>query len=112
MKLHLLLAAALASSVLTMGCEGDMPLRMVQRDVDATKRDADLKSQSARVAQERQGFLQSQAALTAKLDELTTGVRLAQGQSEEIGHGIADANRSSHRASQGSAQGRRSPHFA
>lgn len=137
MRLYPPLAAALTFSALTMGCEADLPLRMVQRDVDSMKSevaavartgegtrvfieerlkkiedrlekservrvaldaklgklDADLKSQSAKVAQERQGFLQSQASLTAKLDELTTGVRLAQGQTEEIGHGITEMNR-------------------
>ncbi len=126
MRLHPPLAAALTLSVLTMGCEGDLPLRMVQRDVDSTrsevaavartgegtrvfieerlrkleeklgKLDSDLKSQSAKVAQERQerqGFLQSQASLTVKLDELTTGVRLTQGQTEGIGHGITEMNR-------------------
>ncbi|MBZ0159823.1 tol-pal system protein YbgF [Candidatus Methylomirabilis sp.] len=132
-----LLATVSTFAVLTVGCEGDLPLRMVQRDVDSMKSevavvartgegtrmfieerlkkiegrlekservratleeklvkiDADLKSQSARVAQERQGFLQSQASLTVKLDELTTGVRLAQGQTEEIGHGVTELNR-------------------
>lgn len=131
------LAVALAFSVLTIGCEGDLPLRMVQRDVDSMKSevaavartgegtrvfieerlkkiedrlekservraaleeklrklDADLKSQSAKAAQERQGFLQSQASLTAKLDELTAGVRLAQGQTEEVGHGSTEMSR-------------------
>src|SRR5574337_482651 len=140
MRPYLLLAAALTFSVLTMGCEGDLPLRMVQRDVDSMrsevaavartgegtrmfieerlrkvedrleksertraalegklgKLDSDLKSQAAKVAQERQerqGVLQSQAALTVKLDELTTEVRLAQGQTEGIGHGITEINR-------------------
>src|SRR5574337_1142804 len=126
MRPYLLLAAALTFSVLTMGCEGDVPLRMVQRDVDTMrsevaavartgegnrvfiedrlrkvedrleKLESDLKSQSAKVAQERQerqAFLQSQAALTVKLDELTTSVRLAQGQTEGMGHGITEANR-------------------
>lgn len=133
MRLYLPLSAALAFSLLTMGCEGDLPLRMVQRDVDVMrsevaavartgegtralveerlakseralvtveeklrKLDADLKSQSAKTAQERQerqAFLQSQAALSVKLDELTTGVRLAQGQTEGMGHGITEANR-------------------
>ena len=139
-RLHPPLVAALTLSVLTMGCEGDLPLRMVQRDVDSVrsevaiiartdegsrafieeqlkkiegrleksergraaleeklgKLDSDLKSQSAKVAQERQerqGFLQSQASLTVKLDELTAGVRLAQGQTEGIGHGITEMNR-------------------
>lgn len=134
------LVAALTFAVLTAGCEGDLPLRMLQRDVDSmrsevaavsrtgegtrvfieqrlkkieerlekserartaleeklAKVDADLKSQSAKAAQERQerqGFLQSQASLTVKLDELTTGVRLAQGQTEEIGHGVTELNR-------------------
>lgn len=140
MRLHPPLVAALTLSVLTMGCEGDLPMRMVQRDVDSMrsevaavsrtgegtrvfieerlkkaedrlekseraraaleeklgKLDSDLKSQSTKVAQERQerqGFLQSQASLTVKLDELTTGVRLAQGQTEGIGHGITEMNR-------------------
>src|SRR5574337_963856 len=126
MRPYLPLAAALTFSVLTMGCEGDLPLRMVQRDVDSLrsevaavartgegsrmfiedrlrkiedrleKLDSDLKSQSAKVTQERQerqGFLQSQASLTIKLDELTTEVRLAQGQTEGIGHGITEINR-------------------
>lgn len=137
MRLQSPLAAALTLSVLTMGCEGDLPMRMVQRDVDSMrsevaavsrtgegtrvfieerlrkaedrlekseraraaleeklgKLDSDLKSQSTKVAQERQGFLQSQASLTVKLDELTTGVRLAQGQTEGIGHGITEMNR-------------------
>ncbi|GEM_PF-816461 len=140
MRLHPPLAAALVFSAWTMGCEGDLPMRMVQRDVDSMrsevaavsrtgegtrvfieerlrkaedrlekseraraaleeklgKLDADLRSQSAKVAQERQerqGFLQSQASLTVKLDELTTGVHLAQGQTEGIGHGITEMNR-------------------
>ena len=140
MRLYPPLVAALTLSVLTMGCEGDLPLRMVQRDVDTVrsevavvartdegsrvfieerlkkiegrleksergraaleerlgKLDADLKSQSAKVAQERQerqGFLQSQASLTVKLDELTTGMRLTQGQTEGIGHSITETNR-------------------
>lgn len=140
MRLHPPLVAALTLSALTMGCEGDLPMRMVQRDVDSMrsevaavsrtgegtrvfieerlkkaedrlekseraraaleeklgKLDSDLKSQSTKVAQERQerqGFLQSQASLTVKLDELTTGVRLAQGQTEGIGHGITEMNR-------------------
>lgn len=140
MRLRAPLAAVLACSLLTMGCEGDLPLRMVQRDVDVMrsevavvartgegtralveermrraeerleksdralvtleeklkKLDSDLKSQSAKTAQERQerqAFLQSQAALSVKLDELTTGVRLAQGQTEGMGHGITEVNR-------------------
>lgn len=140
MKLYRLLVVALALSVLSMGCEGDVPLRMVQRDVDTMrsevaavartgegnrafiedrlrkvedrlerseraraaledklgKVESELKSQAAKVAQERQerqAFLQSQAALSVKLDELTTGVRLAQGQTEGIGHGFTEINR-------------------
>lgn len=134
------LAAALAFSLLIMGCEGDLSLRMVQRDVDVMrsevaavartgegtralaeerirkvegrlekgdramvaleeklkKLESDLKSQSAKTAQERQerqAFLQSQAALSVRLDELTTGVRLAQGQTEGMGHGVTEVNR-------------------
>jgi tol-pal system protein YbgF len=140
MRLHLSFALVVVFAVLTAGCEGDLPLRMVQRDVDSVKSevaavartdegarvfieerlkklegrleksertraaleeklvkmDADLKSQSAKAAQERQekqGFLQSQASLTMKLDELTTGARLAQGQTEEMGHGVTELNR-------------------
>ena len=140
MKLYLSLAAVLTFSLLMMGCEGDVPMRMVQRDVDTMrsevaavartgegnrlfieerlrkvedrlerseraraaledklgKVESDLKSQSAKVAQERQerqAFLQSQAALSVKLDELATGVRLAQGQTEGMGHGITEINR-------------------
>lgn len=140
MKLYLSLAAVPTVSLLMMGCEGDVPMRMVQRDVDTMrsevaavartgegnrlfieerlrkvedrlerseraraaledklgKLESDLKSQSAKVAQERQerqAFLQSQAALSVKLDELTTGVRLAQGQTEGMGHGITEINR-------------------
>ncbi len=139
MRRYLPPAAALTFSLLMMGCEGDVPLRMVQRDVDTVrgevaavartgegdrlfiegrlrkvedrlerseraraaledklgKMESDFKSQSARVAQERQerqAFLQSQAALSVKLDELTTGARLAQGQTEGMGHGITEIN--------------------
>lgn len=127
------LSAAAALGMLTVGCEGDLPLRMVQQDVDAMRgevavvagtrqhmedrlrriedrleksertravleeklgrAEAELKSQSAKTVQERQAFLQSQAALTVKLDELATSVRLSQGQTEGIGHGITEANR-------------------
>ncbi|VUZ85189.1 Outer membrane protein assembly factor BamD [Candidatus Methylomirabilis lanthanidiphila] len=137
MRAYSLMAAALAIGLLTAGCEGDLPLQMLQRDVDSMrgelttvartgegtrqsiedrlrkledrldksnrvkaaledrlgKLESDLKSQSAKVVQERQAFLQSQAALTVKLDELTTSARLAQGQTEGIGHGITEANR-------------------
>ncbi|MDE2180592.1 MAG: tol-pal system protein YbgF [candidate division NC10 bacterium] len=130
MRLHPWLAAALTLSALTVGCEGDMPLRMVQRDVDSTKSELaavartaegsrlfieerlrkvedrlDKSERAQRAAEERlrkidqerkeatQGFMQSQAALTVKLDELTTEVRLAQGQTEGIGHGITEMNR-------------------
>jgi len=140
MRPYLSLATVLMFGVLMMGCEGDMPMRMMQRDVDIMrsevaavartgegnrvfvedrlrkvedrlerseraraaledklgKLESDLKSQSAKVAQERQerqAFLQSQAALSVKLDELTTGVRLAQGQTEGMGHGITEINR-------------------
>jgi tol-pal system protein YbgF len=130
MRLHPWLAAALTLSALTMGCEGDMPLRMVQRDVDSTKSELaavartaegarlflderlkrledrlDKSERAQRAAEERlrkvdqamkeatQGFMQSQAALTVKLDELTTEVRLAQGQTEGIGHSITEMNR-------------------
>ena len=37
MRLYPPLAAALTLSVLTMGCEGDLPMRMVQRDVDSVR---------------------------------------------------------------------------
>ncbi|MCZ7625865.1 MAG: hypothetical protein M5R38_08510 [Candidatus Methylomirabilis sp.] len=127
------LSAAAALGMLTVGCEGDLPLRMVQQDVDAMRgevaavagtrqhmedrlrriedrleksertravleeklgrAEAELKSQSAKTVQERQAFLQSQAALTVKLDELATSVRLSQGQTEGTGHGITEANR-------------------
>jgi tol-pal system protein YbgF len=140
MRVYLPLAAVLAFSLLTVGCEGDLSLRMIHRDVDLMrsevaavartgegtralveerirkveerlgksdrtlagleeklrKLDSDLKSQSIKTVQERQerqAFLQSQAALSVKLDELTTGVRLAQGQTEEMGHGITGVNR-------------------
>lgn len=130
MRLHPWLAAALTLSALTVGCEGDMPLRMVQRDVDSTKSELaavartaegarlflderlkrledrlDKSERAQRAAEERlrkadqerkeatQGFMQSQTALTVKLDELTTEVRLAQGQTEGIGHGITEMNR-------------------
>src|SRR5574337_726422 len=140
MRRYLLPTAAVAIGLLMAGCEGDMPVQMVQRDVDLMRNEvaavartgegtrqfledrlrkledrldksdraraaleeklgrleSNLKSQSAKVAQEqqeRQTFLQSQAALTVKLDELTTSVRLAQGQTEGMGHGITEANR-------------------
>src|SRR5574337_1581960 len=130
MRPHLWLAAALTLSVLTVGCEGDMPLRMVRRDVDSTRTELaaavrtaegsrlflekrlkrledrlDKSERAQREAEERlkkadqdrkeaaQGFMQSQAALTVKLDELTTEVRLGQGQTEGVGHGITEVNR-------------------
>lgn len=140
MRRYLLPTTAVALGLLMAGCEGDMPVQMVQRDVDLMRNEmaavartgegtrqfledrlrkledhldksdraraaleeklgrleSNLKSQSAKVAQEqqeRQTFLQSQAALTVKLDELTTSVRLAQGQTEGMGHGITEANR-------------------
>ncbi|MDE2058940.1 MAG: tetratricopeptide repeat protein [candidate division NC10 bacterium] len=123
MRLFPPLVAALTLSVLTVGCEGDVPLRMVQRDVDSTKSELAAvsrtaegtrmfleerlkklegrldKSERARGAIEErlskidQGFVQSQAALAAKLDELTAESRLAQGHTEEVGHGVAEMSR-------------------
>jgi hypothetical protein len=61
------------------------------------KIESDLKSRPEKAAQERkedvQGFLQSQASLSTKLDELTAEARLVQGRSEEIGHGISELGR-------------------
>lgn len=130
MRGHARLAVALAAGALTMGCEGDLNLRMVQRDLNSTKSEVAAvartaegtrvfleerlkklegrleKSERARAAVEErlgkvdqehkagvQGFRESQASVAAKLDELTTEARLAQGRTEEVGHGITEMNR-------------------
>jgi TonB family protein len=77
-------------------------LERLERALSALERtvatiDSSVKRQLAKSVQERkddaQGFLRSQATLDTKLDELTTEVRLAQGRTDEIGHGISELNR-------------------
>ena len=107
-------------AVLVGGCEGDLSLNLMQRDLDSVrtevaavsrtneggrafveerlgKLEADLKSRLEKAAQERgedvEGFLRSQASLTTKLDELTEEARLTQGRVEEIGHRISELSK-------------------
>jgi DNA repair exonuclease SbcCD ATPase subunit len=81
--------------------DSDLKNQLAKTDADLKARqeraEADLRARLEKAAQERkedvQGFLQSQANLGTKLDELTTEARLAQGRSEEIGHSISESSR-------------------
>ena len=105
---------------LVVGCEGDLPARLMQRDLDTVrsevaavsrmgegerlfveerlgKLEADLKTRMEKVAQEKsedvEGFLRSQASVSTKLDELIEGARSTHGRVEEIGHRISELNK-------------------
>jgi tol-pal system protein YbgF len=106
--------------LLLAGCEGDIPVRLMQRDLDSVrsevaavsrmsegdkayledrlgKIEADLKSRLEKAGQERrediEGFMRSQASLNTKLDELAEQARLTQGRVEEIGHRIVELSK-------------------
>ncbi len=107
-------------AVLMGGCEGDVPARMMQRDLDSVRSEvaavsrmsegdrahledrlgrieADVKSRLEKADKERrediEGFMRSQASLNTKLDELAEQGRLTQGRVEEIGHRISELNK-------------------
>ena len=111
---------ALILAVLVTGCEGDVPARLMQRDLDSMrsevaavsrtgeserafveerlgKLEADLKGRLEKAGQERrediEGFMRSQASLNTKLDELAEQARLTQGRVEEMGHRISELNK-------------------
>lgn len=107
-------------AVLLAACEGDLPARLMQRDLDSVrsevavvsrtsegerqfveerlgKLEADLKTRLEKVSQEKsedvERFLRSQASVSTKLDELKEEARLTQGRVEELGHRISELNK-------------------
>ncbi len=115
-----LLGMASILAVLVVGCEGDLPFRLMQRDLDSVKTEvavvdrthqgeraaleqrlekleADLKSSLEKASQEKredvEGFMRSQASLNIKLDDLIEEGRSTQGRLEEIGHRISELNK-------------------
>jgi tol-pal system protein YbgF len=117
---HVTLGAPVLLSALAVGCEGDLPLRMMQRDLDSVrsevavvskmtegertflddrlkKLETDVKSRLEKASQERagdiDGFMRSQAELSLRLDELTDEVRSSHGRAEGVGHRIAEVER-------------------
>ncbi len=110
---------ALVLTVFVAGCEGDLPFRLMQRDLDSVKTEVavvdrthqgeraaleqrlekletDLKSNLEKAGQEKredvEGFMRSQASLNTKLDDLIEEGRSTQGRLEEIGHRISELN--------------------
>ena len=107
-------------AVLLGGCEGDLPLRLMQRDLDSVRSDVavvsrtsegergyveerlgklevELKGRVEKVRQEKAeevaGFMRSQTNLNTKLDDLTAEARLTLGKIEEVGHRISELNK-------------------
>ena len=107
-------------AVLVGGCEGDLPMRLMQRDLDSVRSDVavvyrtsegergyveerlgrlevELKGRIEKArrekAEEVAGFLRSQTNLNTKLDDLTAEARLTLGKIEEIGHRISELNK-------------------
>lgn len=107
-------------AVLVGGCEGDIPLRMMQRDLDSVRSDVavvtrtsegergyveerlgklevELKGRVEKVRQEKAeevaGLTRSQTNLNTKLDDLTAEARLTLGKIEEVGHRISELNK-------------------
>lgn len=116
------IAAGIASTlaVLAAACEGDIPMRLMQRDLDSVrtevaavskttegdkkfiderigKLEAELRATIGKALRERQEalqeFMRSQASLSTKLDELAEETRSTRGRVEELGHRIAEVNR-------------------
>jgi len=107
-------------AVLVGGCEGDVPLRLMQRDLDSVRSDVavvsrtsegergyveerlvrmevELKGRVEKVRQEKAeevaGLMRSQTNLNTKLDDLTAEARLTLGKIEEVGHRISELNK-------------------
>ncbi|MGH8649038.1 MAG: hypothetical protein ACREUP_06995, partial [Burkholderiales bacterium] len=107
-------------AVLVGGCEGDVPLRLMQRDLDSVRSDVavvsrtsegergyveerlvrlevELKGRIEKARQEKAeevaGFMRSQTNLNTKLDDLTAEARLTLGKIEEVGHRISELNK-------------------
>jgi tol-pal system protein YbgF len=106
--------------LLAAGCEGDLPVRLMQRDLDSVrsevaavsktaegermfteerigKLEAELRGTIGKALRERQEalqeFMRSQASLSTKLDELAEEARSTRGRVEELGHRIAELNK-------------------
>jgi len=107
-------------AVLVGGCEGDLPMRMMQRDLDSVRSDVavvyrtsegergyveerlgrlevEMKGRIEKARQEKAeevaGFMRSQTNLNTKLDDLTAEARLTLGKIEEVGHRISELNK-------------------
>jgi len=107
-------------AVLVGGCEGDIPMRMMQRDLDSVRSDVavvyrtsegdrayveervgrlevETKGRIEKARQEKAeevaGLTRSQTNLNTKLDDLTAEARLTLGKIEEIGHRISELNK-------------------
>jgi tol-pal system protein YbgF len=107
-------------AVLVGGCEGDLPMRMMQRDLDSVRSDVavvyrtsegergyveerlgrlevETKGRIEKARQEKAeevaGLTRSQTNLNTKLDDLTAEARLTLGKIEEIGHRISELNK-------------------
>jgi tol-pal system protein YbgF len=107
-------------AALVAGCEGDLPLRLMQRDLDSVRSDVavvyrtsegergyveerlgklevEVKGRIEKARQEKAeevaGLMRSQTNLNTKLDDLTAEARLTLGKIEEIGHRISELNK-------------------
>ena len=107
-------------AVLVGGCEGDIPMRMMQRDLDSVRSDVavvyrtsegdrayieervgrlevEVKGRIEKARQEKAeevaGLTRSQTNLNTKLDDLTAEARLTLGRIEEVGHRISELNK-------------------
>ncbi len=105
--------------VLAAACEADIPMRLMQRDLDSVrsevaavskttegdrvfieerigKLEAELRGTIGKALRERQQaldeFMRSQANLSTKLDELAEEARATRGRVEEMGHRITELN--------------------
>src|SRR3972149_2181609 len=102
------------------GCEGDVPLRLMQRDLDSVRSDVavvsrtsegergyveerlvrlevELKGRVEKIRQEKAeevaGLMRSQTNLNTKLDDLTAEARLTLGKIEEVGDRTSELNK-------------------